>query len=187
MTALILAAVLVSKTGIPYVADDKLGPPELVEAIKSRRPHNQLLNLDRMLLHSPNFTKGWNTMFAAIRNQLALPGNLRETAIMAIAVLNKAEYEWIQHESEFLKAGGTKEQLAALRKLDPKPFNEQERAALKLTIEMTRNVKPKQATLDAVRKLLPDDQVIELIGTISGYNMVSRFLEATGVQAEATK
>ncbi len=187
MIPLILAAALVSKTGIPYVTDEKAGPPELVEAIRSRRPNKQLLNLDRMLLHSPNFAKGWNGMFAAIRNQLALPGNLRELAIMAIGVLNKADYEWLQHEPEFLKAGGTQEQLAALKKLDPKPFNEAERAALQLTIEMTREVQPKQATLDAVRKLLPDDQVVELIGTIAGYNMVSRFVVATGLEGEAMK
>src|SRR5207302_8159923 len=116
MMPLILAAALVSKTGIPYVSDEKAGPPELVEAIRARRPNKQLLNLDRMLLHSPNFAKGWNGMFAAIRNQLSLPGKLRELAIMQIGVLNKAEYEWAQHEGEFLKVGGTREQLDALRK-----------------------------------------------------------------------
>ena len=187
MTALLLAAALVSKTGIPYLADDQAGPPELVEAIRARRPGGKLLNLDRMLLHSPNFAKGWNSMFAAIRGNLALPGKLRELPILAIAVLNKAGYEWLQHEPEFLKAGGTQDELKALRALDPKPFNAAERAALQLTIEMTRDVQPKQATVDAVRKLLPDDQVVELIGTIAGYNMVSRFLLATGVEAEAAR
>ena len=195
-TLLILAALLsapapvktVSQTGIPYVSDEKAGPAELVDAIRARRPGHQLWNLDRMLLNSPSFAKGWNTMFAAIRGQLSLPGKLREIPIMAIAVMNKAEYEWVAHEPEFLKAGGTKEQLAALRRLqaDPKLFDEQERAALQLTIEMTREVKPRQATIDHVRKLLPDQQVVELIGTISGYNMVSRFLLATGVDLEAT-
>ena len=191
MTSLLLAALLaanapVTKTGIPYLTDDQAQPKELVQTIQSRRPGGKLLNLDRVLLHSPNFAKGWNTMFAAIRNQLKLPGNLREIAIMAIAVLNKADYEWIQHEPEFLKAGGTKEQLAAIKtlKADPKLFKPEELTAFQLTVEMTRDVKPKQATVDKVRKLLPDEQVVELIGTISGYNMVSRFLLATGVEAE---
>ncbi len=189
MIAILLAAALVSKTGIPYLADDKAGPPELVDAIRARRPNQKLLNLDRILLHSPNFAKGWNGMFAAIRNQLSLPGKLRELPIMAIAVLNKAEYEWLQHEPEFLKVGGTREQLQALRELraDAKLFDASELAALQLTIEMTRDVQPKQATIDAVRKLLPDEQVVELIGTIAGYNMVSRFLLAAGVEAETTK
>jgi alkylhydroperoxidase family enzyme len=193
-TLLLLAALLsapsqarVSKMGIPYLTDDdKAGPPDLIAAIRSRRPGGKLLNLDRMLLHSPNFAKGWNTMFAAIRGQLALPGNLRELPIMAIAVLNKADYEWAQHEPEFLKAGGTREQLAALKEMraDPKLFDAKELAALQLTTEMTRDVQPKQATVEKLRSLLPDQQVVELIGTIAGYNMVSRFLLATGVEIE---
>jgi len=194
---LLLAALLaapsqvksVSKTGIPYVADDdKAGPPDLLAAIRARRPGGKLLNLDRMLLQSPSFAKGWNGMFGAIRGQLALPGKLRELPIMAIAVMNKADYEWAQHEPEFLKAGGTKEQLAALKELkaDPGLFDPTELAALQLTAEMTRDVQVKQATLDKVRSLLPDQQVVELIGTIAGYNMVSRFLIATGVEIEST-
>ncbi len=195
-TLLLLAALLsapspaktVSQMGIPYVTDDKAGPPDLIEALRARRPGHQLWYLDRMLLNSPNFAKGWNTMFGAIRGQLSLPGKLREIPIMAIAVMNKADYEWAAHEPEFLKAGGTKEQLAALQKLqgDPKLFDETERAALQLSIEMTREVKPKQATIDQLRKLLPDSQLVELIGTIAAYNMVSRFLLATGVDLEAT-
>jgi len=184
MTALLVAAMLVSKTGIPYLTDDKVGPPDLVEAIRARRPGGKLLELDRMLLHSPSLAKGWNAMFAAIRGQLALPAKLRELAIMEIGVLNKAEYEWVQHEPEFLKAGGTRAELDALRKQDLGRFEGADRAALQLTVEMTRDVQPKQTTIDAVRRLLPDQQVIELIGTISGYNMVSRFLLAAGVDLE---
>ena len=180
-----------TKSGIPYKTDDeKIGPKELVDAIRSRRPNGKLLNLDRVLLYSPNFAKGWNGMFAAIRGQLALPAILRELPIMAIGVLNKADYEWAQHESEFLKAGGTKEQLAALKNLpaamkNEKLFDEAERATLALTDEMTRNVKVSDATMKRIRKVLPDDQVVELIGTIAGYNMVSRFVVATGVEIES--
>ena len=180
----------VSKSGIPYLSDDQVGPPDLVAAIKSRRAGGRLLNLDRMLLHSPNYAKGWNGMFAAIRNQLSLPGKLRELAIMQIGVLNKAEYEWAQHEGEFLKAGGTREQLDALRKGaavsggDPKLFDDAERATLALTREMTQKIDVSDGTMKRVRALLPDPQVVELIGTIAGYNMVSRFVAATGVELE---
>jgi alkylhydroperoxidase family enzyme len=102
--------------------------------------------------------------------------------------MNKADYEWVAHEPEFLKAGGTKEQLAAVKaqKADPKLFDATELAALQLTTEMTRDLQPKPATIEKVRSLLPDQQVIELIGTIAGYNMVSRFVLATGVEIEST-
>jgi alkylhydroperoxidase family enzyme len=179
-----------SRSGIPYVSDAQAGPPELVEAIRARRPRRELLNLDRMLLHSPGFAKAWNGMFGAIRGQLALPARLREIAIMAIGTLNRAEYEWAQHEGEFLKAGGTPAQLAKLRDVDvavkdASAFDEAERATLALTSEMTRGIEVSPQTMARIRAVLPDAQVVELVGTIAGYNMVSRFVVATGVQVEA--
>jgi alkylhydroperoxidase family enzyme len=179
-----------SRSGIPYKPDDdQAGPKEVVDAIRARRPGGKLLNLDRMLLHSAAFAKGWNGLFGAIRGQLAVPAKLRETAIMAVGALNQAEYEWVQHEKEYLAAGGTQAQLAALKNVpaalkNDKLFDESERATLALTLEMTRSIKVSDATLKRVRGLLPLDQVVELIGTIAGYNMASRFLVATGVELE---
>jgi alkylhydroperoxidase family enzyme len=179
-----------SRTGLPYKADDpKIGSKDLVDAIRARRPGGKLLNLDRMLLQSPAFARGWNGMFAAIRGELAVPAKLRETAIMAIGSLNQADYEWVQHEKEFLKAGGTAAQLAALKNVpaamgNTALFDESERATLALTQEMTRAIRVSDATMTRIRKLLPVEQVVELIGTIAGYNMVSRFVVATGIELE---
>jgi alkylhydroperoxidase family enzyme len=176
----------VSKSGIPYRPD---GPPDLVNAIRARRKGGKLLNLDRMLLHSPPFAEAWNTMFGTIRGKLSVPAKLRELAIMSIGVLNHADYEWGQHEPEFLAAGGTREQLDALRDpraalSDAKRFDDAERATLALTYEVTRDVAVTPATLKRVRAHLPDAQVVELIGVVAGYNMVSRFVVATGVEME---
>jgi alkylhydroperoxidase family enzyme len=182
----------VSRSGIPYRPDsDAAGPAEVVGPIRERRPGGKLLNLDRMLLNSPAYAQAWNTMFGTIRQKLAVPARLRELAIMSIGVLNHADYEWFQHEGEFLKAGGTKEQLAALKNAsaalkDSKHFDDAERATLALTFEMTRAIAVKPATMKQIRAVLPDDQVVELIGTIAGYNMVSRFVVATGVEPEAS-
>jgi alkylhydroperoxidase family enzyme len=108
---------------------------------------------------------------------------------MAIGVLNHAEYQWAQHEGEYLKAGGTPAQLARLKDMsaamkDAALFDEAERATLALTSEMTRGVAVTGTTMKRIRAVLPDEQVVELIGTIAGYNMVSRFVVATGVQIE---
>jgi alkylhydroperoxidase family enzyme len=37
-----------------------------------------------------------------------------------------------------------------------------------------------------IRAVLNDQQVVELIGTIAGYNMVSRFVVATGLEPESS-
>jgi AhpD family alkylhydroperoxidase len=178
-----------TSTGLPYLTDGQLKPPDLVDAIRSRRKDGKLLNLDRILLQSPNFARGWNTMFGTIRGQLSLDPKLRELVTMAIAVLNASDYQWAAHEGEFLAAGGTKDQLAALRGIaspgfDQTAFDEAERATLALTVEMTKNVTVQPGTMKRIESLLSDQHVVELIGVIAGYNMVSRFFVATGVDPE---
>jgi alkylhydroperoxidase family enzyme len=61
-------------------------------------------------------------------------------------------------------------------------FNEAEHAVMRFTVEMTRTVKVEDATFERVRSLLRDDrQIVELVGVVATYNMVSRFLVALGI------
>ena len=175
---------------VPYVADQPTpDEPELVARIRSRRG-GKLLNLDRMLLNSPPFAHGWNTHLGAVRGELTLSARLRELAVCAVAVLNDAEYEFSQHAPELLRAGGTARQVEALRALESGPvtadvFDPTESAVLRLTTEMTRNIKVSEATFEAVRSRLNNErQIVELVGVIATYNMVSRFLVALEVDPE---
>ncbi|NVO08195.1 MAG: carboxymuconolactone decarboxylase family protein, partial [Rhodoferax sp.] len=154
---------------IPVVPDAQLGPAAVVDAIRKRRG-GTLLNLDRMLLNSPAFAVGWNGFLGAVRNSLTLDPRLRELAICAVAVLNCADYEMLQHAPEFCQAGGSVAQLerlvdydAALR--DETRFNEAERAVLQLTLEMTRNVQVSDACFARVQQALGSPQAqVELVG-----------------------
>ena len=174
---------------IPYLPIDHATPPELVAAIRKRRG-GELVNLDRLLLHSPPLAAGWNEMLGRVRTALSLPGRLREIAMCAVATLNHAEYEFHHHAPVLLQEGGTQAQVDALR--DPLTatgnaalFDDAERATIQLTIEMTRNVQVAPATFESVRKVLPNEQqVVELVAVIAAYNMVSRFLVAFDVQPE---
>ncbi len=170
---------------IPYVDEDDPKIGDLVDSIKARRK-GRLINLDRMLLHSPPFARGWNALLGAVRRDLEISPRVRELAICAVARLNDAGYEWYQHAPELLDAGAPQAQLDALDDIDAaardtKLFDEAERAALQLTIEMTRGVRVSDATLDLAWKAFGDRQLTELVGTIATYNMVSRFLIALGV------
>jgi alkylhydroperoxidase family enzyme len=178
---------------VPYVTDQDIDnqkvPADLVAAIRARRAGGKLLNLDRMLLHSPPIARGWNTYMGSIRRDLQVPPLLRELAICAIARLNRADYELLQHAPEFLAAGGTQSQLDALDAIESAHrnaavFNRAELATLTLTREMSLNIEVSTATLEEIRALLPNQQVVEIIGTIAAYNMVSRFLVALGIGPE---
>jgi alkylhydroperoxidase family enzyme len=176
-------------TRIPYLPADTAEPRAVVDAIRARRG-GRLLELDRMLLHSPPLAAGWNAMLGPVRTQLALPARLRELAMCAVAVLNRAEYEFVHHAPLFVEAGGTQPQVDALRDPDaalaePGLFDAAERATIALTIELTRDVQVRDETFDSVRRALPDHrQVVELVGVIAAYNMVSRFLVGLGIEPE---
>ena len=177
---------------IDYLPENINEPEHIVAAIRNRRG-GHLLNLDRMLLHSPPFAQGWNYFLGVIRTKLSLAPKLRELAICLVAVLNQAEYEFFQHAPEFRKAGGTEDQLNALKSKIPTPeqhacFNELEQAVIRLTREMTCQVRVKPETLTKVRSRLDNDQQLtEIVGVIAAYNMVSRYLVALGVEPEQLK
>lgn len=59
-----------------------------------------------MLLHSPPFAAGWNSLLGAVRKDLLLPRRLIELATCAVAALNRAEYQWQQHAPLYVEACG---------------------------------------------------------------------------------
>lgn len=173
---------------IPYITDAEAGDTPLVAAIRERRG-GSLLNLDRQLLHSPAYAEGWNAMLRVVRTRLSLDAKLRELAICVVAVLNGADYEFGQHAPEFLKAGGSDSQLSAIRRMDaiaidPAMFSQAENAAIALTTQMTRIVEVEPSTFASLRKHLDDASLVELVGVVAAYNMVSRFLVALEVETE---
>ena len=173
---------------IPYVPADLAEPREIVDAVRARRG-GSLLNLDRMLLHSPALAQGWNAYLGAVRNRLTLSPKLRELAMCIVAVVNGAEYEFIHHAPVFIEAGGTQAQVDAMRDpdgaaADTTLFDDTELAALAVAIAMTRSVRVDDATFDALKAKLAEREVVEYVATVATYNMVSRFLVALGVEPE---
>lgn len=172
---------------IPYVAADLAEPAATVAAIRARRG-GRLLNLDRMLLNSPPLAAGWNTYLRAVRSELAVSPRLRELAICAVATLNGADYEYRHHAPEYIAAGGTPAQAAALhdpdRALAGDLFEGPERLVLELTLAMTRTVAVDAALFGRVRAALGERATVEIVAVIATYNMVSRFLVALGVTPE---
>jgi alkylhydroperoxidase family enzyme len=176
-------------SAIPYLPKDIEEPRELVAAIRARRG-GTLLNLDRMLLHSPPLAAGWNGYLRAVRTELTVLPTLRELAICAVAILNRADYEYRQHAPVFLQSGGSAAELDALagigtEEFDATAFDAAARAVIALAVEMTRTIHVTPATMSSLRAALGSDrQVVEIVAVVATYNMVSRFLVALGVEPE---
>lgn len=135
--------------------------------------------LYQMLLNSPPLAEGWEKLLTAIRNRSSVPADLREIAILRVAVLNGAPFEFDAHVPHALKAGVSQATIDALRapEIDAS-FTPVERAVLALTDEMTRNVHVRDTVFDPLRAHFDAKSLVELVATVAAYNMVSRFLEA---------
>jgi alkylhydroperoxidase family enzyme len=169
--------------------DEKKHPElaPLVEKIKAERG-GKLLNLYRILLHSPPLVEGWLKLFTAIRQQCKLHGHYRELAIMRVAVVNGADYEFRAHVPFALKGGMTQAQIDALPKWEASGlFDDKERAVLGYTDSMTREIHVPDAIFAPLKKHFDEQELVELTATIAGYNLVSRFLEAMQVDHDRPK
>jgi 4-carboxymuconolactone decarboxylase len=153
--------------------------PELAELeARIRGARGRLSPLYQVLLNSPRLAAGWEHLFTVIRQQTSVPAALRELAILRIAVLNGAGYEFEAHVPHALQAGMTQEAIDALRKGEAHAFQPVEALVLRYTDAMTRDLQVPDALFGDLKAKFDDQTLVELTATIAGYNMVSRFLIA---------
>lgn len=168
---------------------DETGSAEIkafADRIRAERG-GRLPNLYRMLLNSPPVAAGWLHLFTALRQQSRLAGRHRELATLRVAVINGAQYEYRAHIPFALKEGVTQAQIDALGNWrDAGCYSDAERAVLAYTDAMTRQVHVADGVFDALRPHFSPRELVELTATIAGYNLVSRFLEALMIDAEAS-
>lgn len=153
------------------------------DLLRSRRG-GQLSDLDRLLLHSPTVAEGWNALLGALRSGTTLPADLRELIILRVAVLNGAAFEWTAHEPIARRAGLDDARLAALRSPDAggAPFwTPVQRAVLAFTDASTTSVTVPEPVFSALHEHFDERGIVEVIATVGGYAMVSRFLVALEV------
>jgi alkylhydroperoxidase family enzyme len=163
---------------IPYPNPTAHEQSPLAERIKRERG-GKLLNLYAMLLHSPPVAEGWLAFFTALRQKASLSGRYRELAILRVAVLNGAEYEFDAHVPFARGEGIPQATIDALRAdVAAAGLEEADRAVIAYVDAMTRDVRVPDEVFAEVREHFAECDVVELTATIAGYNCVSRFLEA---------
>ena len=167
---------------IPYFDVDQANGKH-AEFLDKLKPH---LNIYRMLANSEAGLKGFVRMGNALLYRCELDAGLRELAIVRVGRLSRAAYEVFQHERIAREAGVAEEKIAALRDatIEAPAFTDHEKAVLRYTDDVVRNVKASDKTLKAIQAFLTPGAVVELTLTIGYYMMVCRFLESMGVDGE---
>lgn len=143
-------------------------------------------NINKMVAHAENSARHFMRLGNSLLTQGKLDARLRELAILRIAALCDSRYEWYQHEIIAKQVGVPEEQIeAVMGSIESPVFNDQEKAVLKYTEEVTQHVKSSDEAFAELTKFLDHRELVELTLAIGFYNLVARFLENTGVEIES--
>jgi alkylhydroperoxidase family enzyme len=167
---------------------DEAGHPELAESIAKIKGARggRLINIYRLMLHSPALANAWFDLNQAVRYGTEVDGQSREIAVIRVAILNDVDYVQRAHGPTYaLKEGLTPKQVTAIGDWHASTlFTDQQRALLAYTDAMTRDINVPDGVLAELRKHHSERQVVELTMLIGAYNMLTRFLKALKVDPE---
>jgi alkylhydroperoxidase family enzyme len=145
------------------------------------------LNIFRMVAHAEANFRPFLRYGASILGRQQLSARVRELAILRVANLSKARYEWVQHVPIGKATGITDAQIAALEAGNAKAdcFDARDQLVLRFTEEVVRDVRASDATFAEMARHFPPQEIVELILAIGFYMAVARLLETTAVDIEA--
>ena len=167
---------------IPYV--DPATAPEETRTILERLPVK--LNIFKMMAHAETCFRPLLSLGTAILSQQQLSGKLRELAILRVARLSGAEYEWVQHVPIAIGAGASEAQVKALElgAINDVSFDPVERVVLAFTTEVVERVGATEATFREMTQHFSSREIVELILAIGFYMTVARLMESTQIDLD---
>jgi len=128
-------------------------------------------------LHSPSFGELAQQLGGHLRFKTSVPPRLMEFAILVTAAQWKAQYEWAMHAPMAEKAGVKPETVAAIQAgRAPKKAPKDEMAIYDFVKELYSAKRVGTPTYNRVKKVLGDAGVVELVGILGYYAMVSMTL-----------
>ncbi|MDQ6619646.1 MAG: carboxymuconolactone decarboxylase family protein [Pseudomonadota bacterium] len=155
---------------------------EIERCIVAERGRVSLLY--QALLNSGPLAAGWEKLLTAVRKESTVPAHLRELAILRVAVLNGARFEFEAHVPHAHRAGVSQDKIDALTATvlaRGDVYTEDERLVLELTDTMTRDIVVPEHLMQALTERYDPRTLVEMVATVAAYNMVSRFLVAFNI------
>jgi alkylhydroperoxidase family enzyme len=165
--------------------EDSPALKDLTDRIRAAR-RGRVINVYRLLLHSPPLAETWFEHNNAVRWQTGLDGRLREMVIIRIGYLARARYVVGQHVPKLALAEGLSLlECEALKDWhDSNLFSPRDRAVLAYTDAMTRDIEVPDAVFEPLREYFDDRQLVELTVLIGTYAMHVRVFEALKLDPE---
>ena len=166
---------------LPYV-----DPEQAAEPVREAFAALPALNIFRVLAHAETCFRPFLRLGEAILTKQELDPRLRELAILRVARLTPAEYEWVQHVAIARAVGVTDEQIAALEQGDAEAdaFSEDEKLVLRFTDQVVRDARPDDATFAAASERLSPREIVELTVAVGYYMAIARVMEVAQIDID---
>ena len=159
--------------------------PEQRKLLEARKTGGRVLNLFPTLARNPKLAESWLTFATYILRDSTLPPREREILILRIGWLCRAEYEFGQHTVIGKRVGLTDEEILRITKGPDAPgWAAFDATLLRATDELHGDAFITDGTWKALAQRYSEQQLMDLVMTVGQYNLVSMFLNSTGVQLD---
>ncbi len=165
--------------------EDVPGLADFAARIRGRR-RGRVINVYRMLAHSPPLAQSWFEHVNAVRWETEIDGRLREIVIIRLAHASASAYVLRQHVPKLAEAEGlSAEACEALKDWRNSPlFDQRERAALAYADAMAAAAAVPEAAFRPLREHFDDREIVELTMLVGAYVSHVRVLGALEVDLE---
>ncbi|MFK7894692.1 MAG: carboxymuconolactone decarboxylase family protein [Myxococcota bacterium] len=126
----------------------------------------------------------WAPLGNYLRTESSLSERERELAVLRVAWLSQAEYQWAEHVGPALAAGLSREEVECVSLgSEAEAWSESDRAILRATEELHSDAFISDETWRSLEGFT-DERRLDLIFTVGNYMMISMALNSLGVQLE---
>lgn len=170
--------------------DDTTASEEQTEILSrvsagSKNPGASAANVFRTVVNHPKYAKRWMVFANHILFKSSLPERDREILILRIGWLCQSGYELAQHKVIGLRCGMTEDEMDGIKQgADAPMWSEFDRFLIKATDELHGDAFISDDTWNALRQTYSEEQMVDLVGTVGNYNLVSMMLNSFGVQLD---
>lgn len=145
-----------------------------------------VLNVFKVMAHSPELMQSWWSMMALLFSRLQLDPRPRELAILRLFQITRSPYGFAHHVRIGRDVGITDEQIAELEDhASSALFSPLDKLVLRYTDAVTRLEEPSAAIAEELRAELSEREVVELTFCIANWNMMAHLLLPLGIELEA--
>jgi 4-carboxymuconolactone decarboxylase len=142
-------------------------------------PRGKVVGPLKVWLNNPGLAEHAQALGAYARFNSSLPPRLSELAICVTGAFWKANFEWFAHAPMAIKAGIDPAAIEAIRTgATPKLIKSDEQAIYDFAIELIAKRRVSDATFERAKTEIGQTSVIDLVGIIGYYSLVSVTLNA---------